>query len=132
MGTGMLAKARELAGSPRLVLCRQFENEANANVHARNHRAGNLVASGPTLGPLGHGIGHGWHPEGGFPEAREERPETQVVVCEPDNQPILGSGIAQERAPDGSPRSAIPASGHTMQAGSDFIPKLAEDVVNAG
>ena len=29
---------------------------------------------------------------------REQRPETKIVVCEPDNSPILGSGIAQPRA----------------------------------
>src|SRR5690606_27205569 len=34
-GTGMLAKAVELAEAHGWFLCRQFENEANADVHAR-------------------------------------------------------------------------------------------------
>src|SRR5688572_16641881 len=34
-GTGMLAKARELAEKHGWFLCRQFENEANADVHTR-------------------------------------------------------------------------------------------------
>src|SRR6185295_10829980 len=34
-GTGMLAKAVELANAHGWFLCRQFENEANADVHSR-------------------------------------------------------------------------------------------------
>src|SRR5688572_23194641 len=34
-GTGMLAKAAELAEAHGWFLCRQFENEANAEVHSR-------------------------------------------------------------------------------------------------
>ena len=34
-GTGMVAKARELAEAHGWFLCRQFENEANAEIHAR-------------------------------------------------------------------------------------------------
>src|SRR6201991_925001 len=34
-GTGMLAKARELAEKHGWFLCRQFENESNADMHSR-------------------------------------------------------------------------------------------------
>ena len=38
-GTGMVAKARELAEAHGWFLCRQFENEANADIHARTTAA---------------------------------------------------------------------------------------------
>ncbi len=135
MGTGMLAKARELAETHGWFLCRQFENEANANVHART-TAPEILSSfqGQRLDYWVTGFGTGGTLKGVSRVLKEERPETQVVVCEPDNSPILGSGIAQERAPDGSPSVSHPSfRPHLMQGWSpDFIPKLAEDVVNAG
>jgi cysteine synthase A len=65
---------------------------------------------------------------------RKERPETKIIVCEPDNSPLLGSGIAQARRPDGSAsESHSHFRPHLMQGWTpDFIPKLAEDAVNAG
>jgi cysteine synthase A len=62
---------------------------------------------------------------------KAQRPQTQVIVCEPDNSPILGSGIAQARLPDGTPSDSHPAfRPHLMQGWSpDFIPKLTEDAV---
>ena len=39
-GTGMVAKARELAETHGWFLCRQFENEANADVHTRTTARG--------------------------------------------------------------------------------------------
>jgi cysteine synthase A len=64
---------------------------------------------------------------------KKERPDTQVVVCEPDNVPILSSGIPQPRTSDGAPLEAIRAfRPHIMQGWTpDFIPKLTEDAVAA-
>jgi cysteine synthase A len=61
---------------------------------------------------------------------KRDRPETKIVVCEPDNSPILASGIPQKRDADGAPAESHPAfRTHMMQGwGPDFIPKLAEDV----
>ncbi len=39
----------------------------------------------------------------------KERPETKIVVCEPDDAPMLSSGVAQSRNPDGSPVGNHPA-----------------------
>ncbi|MBC7656766.1 MAG: pyridoxal-phosphate dependent enzyme, partial [Frankiaceae bacterium] len=63
---------------------------------------------------------------------KAQRPEIQIVVCEPDNSPVLGSGIAQSRHPDGSIRESHPSSRpHLMQGWSpDFIPKLTEDALS--
>jgi cysteine synthase A len=62
----------------------------------------------------------------------KERPETKIVVCEPDDAAMLSSGIAQERNPDGSPAAPHPAwKPHPQQGWSpDFIPKLAGDAVD--
>jgi hypothetical protein len=40
----------------------------------------------------------------------KEMPETKIVVCEPEDAPLLGSGIKQERKSDGSPAAAHPAN----------------------
>src|SRR5437764_10566432 len=65
---------------------------------------------------------------------KKERPETKIIVCEPDNSPLLGSGIAQTRGVDGAPAESHPFfRPHLMQGWTpDFIPKLAEDAVKAG
>jgi cysteine synthase A len=62
---------------------------------------------------------------------RQRSPHTRIVVCEPDNSPLLGSGIAQAREPDGTPSCSHPVfRPHLMQGWTpDFIPKLAEDAV---
>ena len=36
---------------------------------------------------------------------RRERPETRIVLCEPANAQLVGSGMAQERGADGAPAS---------------------------
>ena len=61
----------------------------------------------------------------------KERPETKIVVCEPDDAAMLSSGLAQPRNPDGSPASGHPAwKPHPMQGWSpDFIAKLVSDAM---
>ena len=62
---------------------------------------------------------------------KEQSPQTRIVVCEPDNSPVLGSGIGQKRGDDGRPAESHPmARPHVMQGWSpDFIPKLTEDAL---
>ena len=64
----------------------------------------------------------------------KERPETKIVVCEPESAPLLTSGTPQERRADGSAAASHPAfKPHPMQGWSpDFIPKLMGDVVDIG
>jgi cysteine synthase A len=61
----------------------------------------------------------------------KERPETKIVVCEPDDAPMLSSGVEQERNPDGSAKSGHPSwKPHPLQGWSpDFIAKLTADAV---
>jgi cysteine synthase A len=58
-------------------------------------------------------------------------PHTRIVVCEPDNSQLLGSGIPQARNDDGSPDGSHPNfRPHLMQGWTpDFIPRLTEDAV---
>jgi cysteine synthase A len=134
-GSGMLAKACELAATHGWFLCRQFENEANADVHSRT-TAREILADfdGERLDAFVTGYGTGGTLKGVARVLRKERPETRIVVCEPDNSPVLGSGIAQSRLADGTPAASHPLfRPHLMQGWSpDFIPKLTEDSVALG
>jgi cysteine synthase A len=131
-GSGMLAKAVELAEAHGWFLTRQFENEANADMHSRT-TAPEILADfeGDRLDYFVTGYGTGGTLKGVARVLRAKRPETQVVVCEPDNSPILGSGIPQTRNADGSPAASHPSfRPHVMQGWTpDFIPKLTEDAV---
>ncbi len=133
-GSGMLAKAQELADKHDWFLVRQFENEANADAHSRTTAPEILEAfADDGLDYWVTGFGTGGTLKGVSRVLKEISPSTKVIVCEPDNVPILGSGIPQERNDDGSPKQSHPMfRPHPMQGWSpDFIPKLAEDVVSA-
>jgi cysteine synthase A len=134
-GSGMLAKAQELAARHGWFLARQFENEANADVHSRTTAAEILEDFRDTrLDAWVTGYGSGGTLKGVARVLRERRPGTKIIVCEPDNSQVLGSGIAQPRAADGSPAASHPAfRPHAVQGWSpDFIPKLAADAVTQG
>jgi cysteine synthase len=134
-GSGMLAKAVELAKTHGWYLTRQFENEANADVHSRTTAREILDDfAGGRLDWWVTGFGTGGTLKGVGRVLRAERPETKIAVCEPDNSPLLGSGISQPLAADGVPSGAHPAfRPHLMQGWSpDFISKLAADAVAAG
>jgi cysteine synthase len=128
-GSGMLAKARELADRHGWFLARQFENEANADVHSRTTAREILNAfEGERLDYWVTGFGTGGTLKGVARVLRAERPETRIIVCEPDNSPVLGSGIAQPE--DASHPVFRP---HLMQGWApDFIGKLTQDAMAAG
>ena len=133
-GSGMLAKAVELAEEHDWFLARQFENEANADAHSRTTAPEILEAFSDTqLDYWVTGYGTGGTLKGVSRVLREASPGTRIVVCEPDNSPILGSGIAQERLGDGAPKDSHPLfRPHLMQGWTpDFIPRLTEDAVAA-
>ena len=133
-GSGMLAKAVELAEEHGWFLVRQFENEANANAHSRTTAPEILAAfADDGLDYWVTGFGTGGTLKGVSRVLKKESPQTKVIVCEPDNAAILGSGIPQAREADGSITESHPLfRPHLMQGWSpDFIPKLTEDVVAA-
>lgn len=134
-GTGMTAKARELAEKHGWFLARQFENEANAEAHARTTAREILAAfEGRRLDAFVTGTGTGGTLNGIARVLKAERPEVRVIACEPDNAPILASGIGQARAADGAPTASHPMfRPHLMQGWTpDFIPKLVQAALDAG
>jgi cysteine synthase len=134
-GSGMLAKAVELAERHGWFLCRQFENEANAEAHSRT-TAQEILRDfeGERLDWWVTGFGTGGTLKGVARVLRAQRPDTRIAACEPANSPLLGSGIAQPKEADGRPAGSHPLfRPHPMQGWSpDFISPLTEDAVVAG
>jgi cysteine synthase A len=131
-GSGMLAKAVELASTHGWFLVRQFENEANADAHTRTTALEILdVFRARKLDYFVTGYGTGGTLKGTGRVLKQKSPQTKIVVCEPDNSQLLGSGIPQTRNPDGSPNGSHPNfRPHLMQGWTpDFIPRLTEDAV---
>jgi cysteine synthase len=129
-GTGMVAKAIELAEKHGWFLTRQFENEANADFHSRTTAKEILEDfKGERLDYWVTGFGTGGTLKGVARVLAKERPETKIVVCEPDDAPMLSSGIEQQRNPDGSAVASHPSwKPHPLQGWSpDFIAKLTKD-----
>jgi cysteine synthase len=132
-GMGMVAKAIELAKTNGWFLTRQFENEANPDIHSRT-TAREILADfkGEPLDYWVTGYGTGGTLKGVARVLAKERPDTKIVVCEPADAQLLGSGAPQARNPDGSAAAAHPAfKPHPMQGWTpDFIPKLTADAVD--
>ncbi len=129
-GTGMVEKAAELDEKNGWFLTRQFENEANADMHSRTTAPEILDAfEGDGLDYWVTGFGTGGTLKGVARVLRERSPDTKVVVAEPANAAMLASGVAQVRSDDGAPKGSHPSwEPHPMQGWSpDFIPKLTED-----
>jgi cysteine synthase len=130
----MVKKTEELAEKHGWFYTRQFENEANADMHSRTTAQEILKDfAGERLDYWVTGFGTGGTLKGVARVLAKERPDTKIVVCEPDDAPLLSSGIEQERNSDGSAKSGHPSwKPHPMQGWSpDFIAKLAGDAVAA-
>ena len=132
-GTGMVQKANELAQKNGWFLTRQFTNEANADMHSRT-TAQEILRDfeGDQLDYWVTGFGTGGTLKGVSRVLAEKRPETKIILCEPDAAPMVSSGIPQPaNNPDGSPSTSHPSwTPHPQQGWSpDFIPKLAEDAI---
>src|SRR5947208_12171752 len=134
-GTGMVKKAVELAQANGWFLTRQFENEANADIHSRTTAREIIEAfAGERLDYWVTGFGTGGTLKGVGRVLAKERPEVKIVLSEPADAAMVTSKTPQERNSDGSPKSRHPAwKPHPIQGWSpDFIPKLTGDAVKAG
>lgn len=130
---GMVEKTVELAEKHGWFYTRQFENEANADMHSRTTAKEILDDfAGERLDYWVTGFGTGGTLKGVARVLAKERPETKIVVCEPDDAPMLSAGTEQQRKADGSAAVAHPAwKPHPIQGWSpDFIAKLAGDAVD--
>jgi cysteine synthase A len=134
-GTGMLKKAIELAEKHGYYLCRQFENDANTEVHYAT-TAQEIITdfATDTLHYWVSGFGTGGTLKGVARALKEADPATRIVAAEPDNAPMLASSMPQPRDDEGGPSQSHPSfRPHLMQGWSpDFISKLTEDAVAEG
>jgi cysteine synthase A len=131
---GMVKVAEDLAERHGWFLARQFENQANPDMHSRT-TAEEILRDfdGEALDYWVTGYGTGGTLKGVGRVLREKRPETKIVVCEPADAALLASGQPQARNPDGSPAEGHPAwKPHPMQGWTpDFIPKLTGEAAEA-
>ena len=131
-GTGMLEKAVELAGKHGYYLCRQFENEANADAHSRT-TAREILADfeNDSLHYFVSGFGTGGTLLGVARTLKAANATVRIIAAEPDNAQVLGSGIPQPRAQDGQPSGSHPNfRPHLMQGWSpDFVSDLTQKAV---
>ncbi|MCP4002366.1 MAG: cysteine synthase A [Gammaproteobacteria bacterium] len=131
-GSGMINKAKELAEEHGWFLTRQFENEANADMHSRTTAVEILESFADIqLDYWVTGFGTGGTLKGVGRVLRKESPNTKIIVCEPDNAQLIASGVQQERNTDGSPAGSHPSfSPHPVQGWTpDFIPQLTEEAL---
>ena len=129
----MIEKTLELAQTHGWFMTRQFENEANADYHSKTTAVEILRDfEGERLDYWVTGYGTGGTLKGVARVLEKERPETNIIVCEPQEAQLLASGVSQERHPDGSPAAPHPAfASHPLQGWTpDFIPKLTGDAVS--
>jgi len=129
---GMINKTIELAKAHGWFMSRQFENEANPDIHSRT-TAREIIDdfSGERLDYWVTGYGTGGTLKGVARVLAKERPDTKNVVCEPEDAQLLASGTAQSRNADGTPAAPHPTfKPHPMQGWTpDFIPKITDDAV---
>src|SRR5687767_9556701 len=108
-GYGMVVKAEELAKAHGWFLTRQFENEANPDIHSRT-TAREIIADfkGEKLDYWVTGYGTGGTLKGVARVFAKEMPDTKIVLCEPEDAQLVASGVKQERKGDGSPSAPHP------------------------
>jgi cysteine synthase A len=128
-GSGMMRKAAELAAAHGWFLCRQFDNPANPAMHERT--TGQEIIDTFADAPLDWfvaGCGTGGTVTGVGRALRRAGTSTRIAVCEPDNTPLLSSGIAQPRDADGLVSTSHPSfRPHPMQGWTpDFIAGITE------
>ncbi|MBL0935118.1 MAG: cysteine synthase A [Rhizobiaceae bacterium] len=132
-GFGMYQKAVELAEANGWFLARQFETEANAAIHEMT-TAREIVNdfAGKRLDVFVTGYGTGGTVTGVGRVLRREMPQTRIVLSEPANAQLLGSGHAQQRGRDGAPAASHPAfEPHPIQGWTpDFIPNVLQEAVD--
>ena len=129
---GMVTKVKELAAANGWFMTRQFENPANPDIHSRTTAQEILRDfAGQRLDYWVTGFGTGGTLTGVSRVLKKERPDTKIIVCEPETAPMLTSGEPQARFPDGSASGTNAAwKPHPMQGWSpDFVPKITAEAV---
>lgn len=133
-GFGMYKKAVELAEANGWFLARQFETDANADIHEAT-TAREIIAdfAGDRLDYFVSGYGTGGTVSGVARVLRKERPDTKIILTEPANAQLIGSGQPQERGKGGAPAASHSAfEPHPIQGWTpDFIPLVLQENLDA-
>ena len=132
-GSGAYNKAKKLADDNGWFYARQFENEANSNIHEKT--TGNEIVSDFKHSGLDYwvsGYGTGGTFSGVARTLKKEMPETKLVIAEPDVAPLLAKGKAQKRTVDGAPAESHPDwQPHPIQGWTtDFIPLVLQESID--
>lgn len=132
-GFGMYNKAVELAEKNGWFLARQFETDANADIHEQT-TAREIMADfdGDRLDYWVTGYGTGGTVSGVGRVLREKRPETKIILSEPANAQLIGSGEVQGRGDHHAPSHSHPAfEPHPIQGWTpDFIPYVLQEAID--
>ncbi len=132
-GFGMYRKSVELAEANGWFLARQFETDANAKIH-ENTTAREIIADfeGKPLDYWISGYGTGGTVTGVARVLRSERPDTKIILTEPANAQLIGSGIDQQRTVEGAPAASHPEfEPHPIQGWTpDFIPLVLQEAID--
>lgn len=99
-----------------------------------NRRPPEILAdfAGERLDYFVSGYGTGGTVSGVGRVLRRERPGTKIILSEPANAQIVGSGLGQQRNADGSPVASHPAfEPHPIQGWTpDFIPLVLQEAID--
>jgi len=132
-GLGMYQKAVELAQANGWFLAHQFETAANAEIHEAT-TAREILGDfkDERLDYFVTGYGTGGTVVGVARVLRRERPKTKIILSEPANAQLVGSGTAQKRGADGAPAVSHPAfEPHPIQGWTpDFIPLVLQEAID--
>ncbi|EED36353.1 cysteine synthase A [Luminiphilus syltensis NOR5-1B] len=132
-GFGMVKKAQELAEKNGWFLASQFETSANADIHESTTGPEILGDfAGQRLDYWVTGYGTGGTVTGVGRVLREHRPEVKIVLSEPANAQLLGSGKINARNEAHQPTESHPEfEPHPIQGWTpDFIPWVLQEAID--
>jgi len=134
-GFGMYTKAKELAEANGWFLASQFETSANADMHeATTGREIIADFEGERLDYWVTGYGTGGTVSGVGRVLRRERPETKIILSEPEGAALIASGYVNTRNEAHQPTESHPAfNPHPIQGWTpDFIPHVLQEAMDGG
>lgn len=134
-GFGMYQKAKELAEANGWFLASQFETADNADIHeATTAREILSDFAGETLDYFVSGYGTGGTVSGVGRVLRRESPDTKIILSEPANAALIGSGYVNTRNADHQATESHPSfEPHPIQGWTpDFIPWVLQEALDTG
>jgi cysteine synthase A len=132
-GFGMYQKAKELAEANGWFLASQFETADNADMHeATTGREILGDFAGTSLDYFVSGYSTGGTVSGVGRVLRRESPDTKIILSEPDNSALIGSGYVNTRNADHQATESHPNfQPHPIQGWTpDFIPWVLQEAID--